>query len=132
LSPAADPQSRTYRANLTLLQPGPDVRLGMTADVSLSGTNTAAQPAVQPVASFTLPATALFHDGSTPAVWVVHDGDDVLELRRVQVTRYNERTVAIAGGLKDGERVVLQGVHTVTAGEKVHPIAPLHPEDFAS
>jgi multidrug efflux system membrane fusion protein len=128
LSPAADPQSRTYRANLTLLEPGPDVRLGMTADVSLSGGNTSAQPA----ASFTLPATALFHDGTYPAVWVVHDGDDVLQLRRVQVTRYDERTVAIAGGLKDGERVVLQGVHTVSAGEKVRPIAPLHPEDFAS
>jgi membrane fusion protein, multidrug efflux system len=27
---------------------------------------------------------------------------------------------------------VLQGVHTVSVGEKVHPIAPLHPEDFAS
>jgi multidrug efflux system membrane fusion protein len=128
LSPAADPQSRTYRANLSLLDPGPDVRLGMTADVALSSGNASAQPA----ASFTLPATALFHDGTNAAVWVVHDGDNVLELRRVQVTRYDERTVAISGGLKDGERVVLQGVHTVTAGEKVHPIAPLHPEDFAS
>ncbi|MGF6642655.1 efflux RND transporter periplasmic adaptor subunit [Paraburkholderia sp. GAS82] len=128
LSPAADPQSRTYRANLTLLDPGPDVRLGMTADVALTSGNTATQPAT----SFILPATALFHDGTAPAVWVVHEGTNVLELRRVQVTRYDERTVAISGGLKDGERVVLQGVHTVTAGETVHPIAPLHPEDFAS
>jgi multidrug efflux system membrane fusion protein len=128
LSPAADPQSRTYRANLTLLDAGPDVRLGMTADVALTSGNTASTPA----ASFTIPATALFHDGNAPAVWVVSGADNVLELRRVQVARYTERTVAIAGGLKDGERVVLQGVHTVTAGEKVHPIAPLHPEDFAS
>ncbi|MGF6721045.1 multidrug efflux system membrane fusion protein [Paraburkholderia sp. GAS41] len=128
LSPAADPQSRTYRANLTLLEPSADVRLGMTADVALNAGHTAAQPA----ASFTLPATALFHDGTDVAVWVVHNGNNVLELRHVQVTRYDERTVAISGGLKDGERVVLQGVHTVTAGETVHPIAPLHPEDFAS
>ncbi len=34
LSPAADPQSRTYRARLTLEHPGPDVRLGMTADIA--------------------------------------------------------------------------------------------------
>jgi membrane fusion protein, multidrug efflux system len=128
LSPAADPQSRTYRANLTLLNPGPDVRLGMTANVAIAPGNGAAQSA----ASFTLPSTALFHDGNAPAVWVVNAGDDTLALRRVQVTRYDERTVAISGGLKDGERVVLQGVHTVTAGEKIHPIAPLHPEDFAS
>ncbi|SDH37359.1 efflux RND transporter periplasmic adaptor subunit [Paraburkholderia phenazinium] len=128
LSPAADPQSRTYRANLTLLNPGPDVRLGMTADVALSSGTAASESS----ASYTLPSTALFHDGNDPAVWVVSGSDNMLELRRVQVTRYNERTVAITGGLKEGERVVLQGVHTVTAGEKVHPIAPLHPEDFAS
>ena len=36
------------------------------------------------------------------------------------------------GGVQAGERVVWQGVHTVTAGEKVRPVAPLHPEDFAS
>lgn len=128
LSPAADPQSRTYRANLTLLDPGPDVRLGMTANVAIAPGNGAALSA----ASFTLPSTALFHDGNAPAVWVVNGSDNTLALRRVQVTRYDERTVAISGGLQDGERVVLQGVHTVTAGEKIKPIAPLHPEDFAS
>lgn len=126
LSPAADPQSRTWRAKLTLDNPGPDVRLGMTADIALAGNTTATGP------SFTLPATALFHDGNAPAVWVVRAADNALELRRVQVTRYAERTVSISQGLKDGDRVVLQGVHTVSAGEKVHVIAPLHPEDFAS
>ncbi|MBE0631118.1 MAG: efflux RND transporter periplasmic adaptor subunit, partial [Burkholderia vietnamiensis] len=34
--------------------------------------------------------------------------------------------------LQPGERVVVQGVHTVSAGEKVRPVAPLHAEDFAS
>jgi membrane fusion protein, multidrug efflux system len=126
LSPAADPQSRTWRAKLTLDQPGPEVRLGMTANVSFEASGAA------PHALFTLPATALFHDGTQPAVWVVRNGSDVLELRRVQIARYDERTIAIAQGLADGERVVLQGVHTVTAGEQVRPVAPLHPEDFAS
>jgi hypothetical protein len=27
---------------------------------------------------------------------------------------------------------VWQGVHTMSAGEKVRVVAPLHPEDFAS
>ena len=31
-----------------------------------------------------------------------------------------------------GIGVVLQGVHTVSAGEKVHPVAPLDPEDITS
>ncbi|MFP3569403.1 efflux RND transporter periplasmic adaptor subunit [Paraburkholderia sp. SIMBA_030] len=137
LSPAADPQSRTYRAKLTLDNPGPDVRLGMTADIALSPANASANRN----SVFIVPATALFHDGTQPAVWVVHAGNnatanataaDTVELRRVTVTRYNERTIAIAQGLKDGDRVVLQGVHTVSAGEKVRVIPPLHPEDFAS
>ncbi|WP_144138589.1 efflux RND transporter periplasmic adaptor subunit [Paraburkholderia sp. BCC1884] len=129
LSPAADPQSRTYRAKLTLDNPGPEVRLGMTADVAFAPPSGVA---ANQNASFTVAATALFHDGTQPAVWVVRPADNSLELRRVTVTRYNERTIVIGQGLKDGERVVLQGVHTVTAGEKVHVIAPLHPEDFAS
>ncbi|MFM0071563.1 efflux RND transporter periplasmic adaptor subunit [Paraburkholderia sediminicola] len=139
LSPAADPQSRTYRAKLTLDNPGPDVRLGMTADIALaapspsdSSANASANSPASQNNSFTVPATALFHDGMQPAVWVVRATDNALELRRVTVTRYNERTIVIGQGLKDGERVVLQGVHTVTAGEKVHVIPPLHPEDFAS
>ncbi|WP_434109727.1 efflux RND transporter periplasmic adaptor subunit [Paraburkholderia caffeinilytica] len=130
LSPAADPQSRTYRAKLTLDNPGPDVRLGMTADIALAAPS--ASHSADQGNAFTVPATALFHDGTQPAVWVVRAADNALELRRVTVTRYNERTIVIGQGLKDGERVVLQGVHTVTAGEKVHVIPPLHPEDFAS
>ncbi|CAE6782298.1 efflux RND transporter periplasmic adaptor subunit [Paraburkholderia haematera] len=144
LSPAADPQSRTYRAKLTLDNAGPDVRLGMTADIALaaaspsdSSGNSDANSATGESSSFTVPATALFHDGTQPAVWVVRPADNApgvgtLELRRVTVIRYNERTIVIGQGLKNGERVVLQGVHTVTAGEKVHVIPPLHPEDFAS
>ncbi|MEZ0602108.1 efflux RND transporter periplasmic adaptor subunit [Paraburkholderia sp. IW21] len=131
LSPAADPQSRTYRAKLTLDNPGPDVRLGMTADITLA-TVPPSNASANQGNSFTVPATALFHAGTQPAVWVVRAADNALELRRVTVTRYNERTIVISQGIKDGERVVLQGVHTVTAGEKVHVIPPLHPEDFAS
>jgi membrane fusion protein, multidrug efflux system len=127
LSPAADPQSRTYRAKLTLDQPGADVRLGMTADIDFAHDNAATHASL-----YTLPATALFHDGTQPAVWIVKNGSEQLELRRVQVAQYAERTVAISQGLNEGERVVWQGVHTVTAGEKVRVVAPLHPEDFAS
>ncbi|CAG9257621.1 putative Co/Zn/Cd efflux system membrane fusion protein [Burkholderia diffusa] len=127
IAPAADPQSRTYRVKLTLAAPDPAVRLGMTATVAFDGA-----PIAGNAPSITLPATALFHDGPHPAVWVVRTKDDTLELRRVDVARFNERTVTVSSGLRPGERVVLQGVHTVSAGEKVRPIAPLHAEDFAS
>ena len=127
LAAAADPQSRTWRAKLTLEHADADVRLGMTANVAFAAPSEANASAV-----FTLPATALFHDGEAPAIWVVHAPDNVLQLRRVSIMRYDARTITVAGGLQDGERIVLQGVHTVHAGEQVHPVAPLHPEDFAS
>lgn len=126
IAPAADPQSRTYRVKLTLESPSPDVRLGMTANISFDNRGSDNQ------ATYTVPATALFHDGKAPAVWVVKPQEDTLELRRVQVLRYDARTVTLAGGVKAGERLVWQGVHTVSAGEKVRAVPPLHPEDFAS
>ncbi|MEX3629845.1 MAG: efflux RND transporter periplasmic adaptor subunit [Burkholderia sp.] len=123
IAPAADPQSRTYRVRLTLAEPDPAVRLGMTANVALAGT-------AADGARYTLPSTALFHDGQNPAVWVIRR-DDTLELRRVGVARYGENTITVSQGLQAGERVVQQGVHTVSAGEKVRAV-PLHAEDGAS
>lgn len=122
VAPAADPQTRTYRVKLGLDAPDPRVRLGMTADVALSGETQAAK-------AVRLPATALFHQGERPAVWVVRPADMTLELRPVGVLRYGERDVLVGSGLAAGERVVMQGVHAVSAGEKVAPMEPPHPED---
>ena len=122
LAPAADPQSRTYRVKLTLTQPGTAVRLGMTGDAALSAStpgNTAGAPA------FKVPATAIFHRGSDPAVWVIRPGDSTLELRPVKVGSYGENVVLVTGGLKESENIVLAGVHTVYAGQPVKPIKPL-------
>jgi hypothetical protein len=48
----------------------------------------------------------------------------------VTVAAYGERSISLAGvGAQD--KVVVQGVHTLTVGEKVKPVAPLHAEDFA-
>lgn len=122
IAPTADPQSRTYLVKLTLDQPESLLQLGMTADVTLQANKPAG-------ATVSIPATALFHQNEQPAVWVVRPADTTLELRPVSVIRYGEQDVWIASGLKAGERIVMQGVHTVSAGEKVTPIAPPHPED---
>ncbi|MGF6551220.1 efflux RND transporter periplasmic adaptor subunit [Paraburkholderia youngii] len=123
VSAAADPESRTWRVKLTLTAPGPDVRLGMTANVAFSSADdmVAGQ-------TFTLPVTALFHKGDNPAVWVVRKGSDTLELRPVTIQRYDERTVSLSAGLHDGDRVILQGVHAVSSGQQVQVVPPLHRE----
>jgi len=124
VSPAADPESRTWRVRLTLGAPGPEVRPGMTANVAF---DVAADGAAGE--AFTVPVTALFHQGEKPAVWVVRNGSDTLELRPVTIQRYDERTVSLGSGLHDGDRVVLQGVHAVSSGQHVQVVPPLHSED---
>src|SRR5579863_8479686 len=122
VAPAADPQSRTYRVKLTLTAPGAAVRFGMTGDATLSPAGAAAAAVTSPL--FRVPATAIFHHGRDPAVWVIRP-DSTLELRAVTVDRYTERSAAVTGGLKDGDQVVLAGVHTVYAGELVKAVKPL-------
>jgi len=122
IAPAADAASRTYLVKLAIDRADPSLQLGMTAEVALQNRNAGG-------AAVSIPATALFHQGEHPAVWIVRPGDATLALRPVTVARYGERDVLIAGGLQAGERIVMQGVHTVSAGEKVTPIAPPHAED---
>jgi RND family efflux transporter MFP subunit len=139
VAPAADPQSRTFRVKLTLTEPGAAVRFGMTGDAILTraasavnataGNASAANatavnaPADAPV--FKVPATAIFHQGKDPAVWVIRPSDSTLELRPVTVGSYSERGTLITRGLKDGDNVVLAGVHTVYAGQQVKPVRAL-------
>ncbi len=128
VSPAADPQSRTYRVKITLDQPDAALRLGMTGNVVITPVQPGQASPAEPVLQ--LPATALFHQGDKPALWVV-GADGKLELRPVTVAAYGERSISVSQGVATSDKVVVQGVHTLTAGEKVKPVAPLHAEDFA-
>lgn len=123
IAPAADPQSRTYRVKLTMTQPAQAVRLGMTGDATLSAV--APADGTDPPPTYTVPATALFHKDNGPAVWVVEGNSSTLQLRPVKVGRYSDRDTLITAGLNEGDVVVLAGVHTVYAGERVNPVKPL-------
>jgi multidrug efflux system membrane fusion protein len=148
VAPSADPQSRTYRVKLTLTQGDRGqqvqaVRLGMTGDAifspaasgdadaepGVSGGAARAASAAAPI--FKIPATAIFHQGSAPAVWVIRAGDSSLELRPVTVRTYTERTAVVTSGLAEGDRLVLAGVHTVFAGQHVRAVKPLFADDDA-
>ncbi len=139
ISPAADPQSRTYRVKLTLADPGPDVRLGMTGEAMIARASSAssagaaagvampgmATPGVATAGVFEIPATAVFHQGENAAVWAIRSSDSTLELRPVSVLGYGERTAYIDRGLREGDSIVAAGVHTVYAGERVMLVKPL-------
>jgi membrane fusion protein, multidrug efflux system len=140
VAPAADPQSRTYRVKLTLAPAkGTDaVRLGMTGDAVLSPGSSggdsppddSARAAAATTPLFKIPATAIFHQGSAPAVWVIR-ANSTLELRPVTVSAYTERTAVVTSGLAEGDSLVLAGVHTVFAGQRVNAVKPLFADDGA-
>jgi RND family efflux transporter MFP subunit len=127
IAPAADPVSRTFRVKLTLLSPPRSLRIGMTGEAVLARAD--APSAVAGERYFRLPATAIFHQGSQPAVWVVRPGDSTLELRPVRPVQYEAQSILLTGDLKDGEQVLQAGVHTVFAGEAVRAVAPLFSAD---
>src|SRR4029077_4892713 len=82
VAPAADPQSRTYRVKLTLAggQGADAVRLGMTGDALLAPAGDSARAAAATAPLFKIPATAIFHQGGAPAVWVIRGKESTLEL----------------------------------------------------
>jgi RND family efflux transporter MFP subunit len=128
IAPAADSQSRTYRVKLTLAQPGQALRLGMTGEATLAPI-AALEGAAPRSPTFTVPATAIFHQGNAPAVWVVGARSSTLELRPVTVRSYSDHSSIVTDGLEEGDTVVLAGVHTVYAGERVTPAHPLFDDE---
>jgi RND family efflux transporter MFP subunit len=124
IAPAADPQSRTYRVKLSMAGPPASVRFGMTGDATLA-TVPMGDDSAGPQPTYTVPATAIFHKDSGPAVWVIEGGGSTLQLRPVKVSTYTDHATVVTAGLNDGDLVVLAGVHTVYAGQHVRPVRPL-------
>lgn len=116
LSPVADALTRTYAARVTIVKPDSRVQLGMTAKVSF----VAAKAPVE-TAQLAVPLAAIFQQDGQPALWIVGD-DQTLSLRPVAVAAYGEQHAVLAGGVKAGERIVVAGVHKLTAGEKIKPV----------
>jgi len=111
IAPMADATTRTFKVRITLLNLPPEIKLGMTAAVTVVGSSI--QQAVN------IPLAALYQESSnTPAVWVVKD--DVLTLRPVTVGSFGNGTIAVLSGLQPGDRIVTAGVHKLKEGQKVN------------
>jgi RND family efflux transporter MFP subunit len=69
--------------------------------------------------AFVLPGSALNETDGRPAVWVVDPQHQTVDLRSVEVLRYDASSIAISSGLEDGEIVVTAGVHALVPRQKV-------------
>ncbi|MCP1242941.1 efflux RND transporter periplasmic adaptor subunit [Acetobacter lambici] len=110
LAPDADLLTRTYRAKALLQAPPPTMALGAVVVGHIMHTTT---PAIH------LPPTALTTQAGHPAVWVVDPASTTVSLRPVSIASYGTQDVAIAAGLKPGERVVTAGVQALYPNQKV-------------
>lgn len=113
LSPVADPASHTYAARVTLIQPAPEVALGMTARVRFIADGKSE--------GLLVPLSAIFQQGKGTAVWIVA-ADRTVSLRPVEVAEYRDDGAVVTSGLAAGERIVSNGVHRLAAGEKIRII----------
>jgi RND family efflux transporter MFP subunit len=110
ISPVADATTRTYTVKVTLKNPPPTIRFGMSIGGRWKGS---------PALVVSLPLSVVFEKNGSPAVWVFDQQSGSAMLRPVTVARYEADTVLIAGGLAKGDIVVTAGINTLREGQKV-------------
>lgn len=108
VAPMADNVARTYKVRISLLNTPPQLKLGMTATVTVTDT--------RDQATVYLPLAAIYQTGDTPSVWIVNEG--VVNLKAVKIGAFGDNQVQVEG-LKAGETVVTAGVHKLREGQKV-------------
>jgi len=110
IDPNLDPTTRTRIAFLTLDDPPPSFRLGITISVRFT----------RPVPPrIDLPETALLDRDGKTFVWVVDPATSTVAQREVKVAGRNDGRAAVSEGLAAGQRIVTVGVHSLAPGQKV-------------
>jgi RND family efflux transporter MFP subunit len=112
ISPQADPQTRTWRVRIQLINPPQGMALGASVQVRLPDSG----PAL-----ISLPASSLARINGEPAVFVVDQATHQLVLRPIKLGGYTANTILVSGGITPGDAVVTAGVSKLRQGEKVAP-----------
>ena len=109
IAASADPVTRTFLIKADIGRP--DVRLGQTATVIVE------RPQLAGVSK--LPLTAVLEQQGKPSVWVLDRDTMTVKSQLIQVAGADGNTVIVAGGLTEGQTVVVAGVHVLSEGQKV-------------
>lgn len=107
----ADPASRTYAVRASVHEPPSELRLGMTATVTLKVEDAAALPVV--------PLTAVTEAEGNTVVFVVERGSRIVRRRPVTLGEAAAEGVRVARGIEPGDIVVTAGVQFLHDGMKV-------------
>jgi RND family efflux transporter MFP subunit len=120
LSPEADAVTRTFLARFSL-DGANDLPLGITAQVTLTPSSVAGSRAE--IAE--VPSTAVWWRGNQAMVWVADDASGRLNERKVEMVRLGTERAAVRGDLKDGDKIVVLGVHRLDASMPIR-LSELH------
>jgi membrane fusion protein (multidrug efflux system) len=86
---------------------------------------------IEPVMALGIPRKAVLSDQQGDYVYVVAAGNKV-EQRRIQLGQSTPTTAVVAGGLKEGEMVIADGIQRVRPGIEVNPGPASPPPSGAS
>lgn len=102
ISPVADPLTRMFRSRFTLIDPTPDIKLGMTATVEWSHSPSALD--------MSIPTTAIFERDGQSSVWLVDIQEGTIAPKPVQIAMIADDKVIVSNGLAIGQTIVSAGV----------------------
>lgn len=116
ISPAADPQARTYATRVSLSgEAAKAVDLGQSARVYVQDNGTRA--------ALTVPLSAIQRsNGNGTAVWVVDPATSKLRLTPVQLGAFGESTAPVLSGVRADAWIVAAGGHLLREGQLVAPV----------
>ncbi len=110
ISPQADVRTRTTRIKIALIDPPESFRLGSTVR---------AFPVFSLASHISLPCTAILERDGGTFVWVIDEHSKQVQMFDVTISHRSGKYVAVSSGIKPGDRVVVAGVHSLTAGQLV-------------
>lgn len=113
LASSADPATRTYSVRIAVPKPPEQMKLGMTASVSI--------PLEGPKLVH-LPMAALIEQQEQKGVWVYDSGTQSVAFHPVAIAGVIGNDILVGGGLKDGDVVITAGAPLLRAGQKVKPM----------
>lgn len=118
VSPAADSQSRVFQVEVTLANPEDALKIGMIGSLVLPEADLSAA---------VVPLGAIVRDPKDPKAYAVFvlgekDGTSIADIRRVELGRVRGDEISVLGGVKPGEKIIVNGATRVVRGEPVRVI----------
>jgi len=114
ISPEADSTTRTFRVRVALGDSSDKAKLGQTARVFFSGSESDA--------AHLIPLAALYEKDGKPAVWLVDAKTRQVHLTSVTVSAYREQGVVLMDGVNTQDWVIAAGVHKLREGQTIRPV----------